>query len=114
MLTTTQHNNTNQRKKMTSRKTISACIDCYTYTSGDITSFDYHYTEKESDSILLHIEECIKDLCQEHGFIISGNDLGFSYSSCECCGSPLGGDRHELIFINNNNTTQHTPTEGKK
>ncbi len=28
-----------------------------------------------------------------------GDDLGFSWSSCDCCGSTLGGSRHALTAL---------------
>lgn len=28
-----------------------------------------------------------------------GDEAGFSWSSCDCCGSTLGGDRHELFVV---------------
>ena len=29
----------------------------------------------------------------------NGDDLGFSWSSCDCCGSSLGGSRHALTAL---------------
>lgn len=33
------------------------------------------------------------DLCYD------GEDLGFSWHDCECCGSPLGGDRYKAAIL---------------
>jgi|3_EtaG_2_1085321.scaffolds.fasta_scaffold18850_4 hypothetical protein len=79
--------------------TIEACSDCYTYASGDLSSFDYYYDKEESERLIGHIEERTTELCNEHGYMTQGDSLGFSNSSCECCNSHLAGDRHELVFI---------------
>lgn len=84
--------------------TIEACADCFIYASGDLSSFDYYYNEEEAEKRIARIEECTAELCNEHGYMTTGDTLGFSNSSCRCCGSSLAGDRHELIFINNNST----------
>ena len=83
--------------------TIKACGDCFTYASGDLSSFDYYYSEEEAEKTIAHIEECTTELCEEHGYMTTGDSLGFSNSRCECCHDHLAGDRHDLIFINNNN-----------
>ena len=83
--------------------TIKACGDCFTYASGDLSSFDYYYSEEEAEKRIERIEERTTELCEEHGYMTQGDSLGFSNSSCRCCGSSLAGNRHELIFINNNN-----------
>ena len=31
--------------------------------------------------------------------VFDGEDLGFSWRECECCGSRLGGDRHRLNVL---------------
>lgn len=39
----------------------------------------------------------------EMGLSVGGgeeNDLGFSWCSCECCGSELGGDRFRACYYN--------------
>mgnify|MGYP003132199530 CR=1 FL=1 len=79
--------------------TIEACSDCYIYASGDLSSFDYYYSEEEAEKRIAHIEECTTELCEEHGYMTTGESLGFSNWSCECCHSHLAGDRHELVFI---------------
>ena len=90
--------------------TIIACTDCYTYATGDTSSFDYYYDEEEAENIINHIEEYTTELCDEYGYMTIGDSLGFSPSACRCCGSSLAGDRHELIFIDNNQTKEH-PTQ---
>jgi len=85
--------------------TIEACSDCFTYASGDLSSFDYYYSEEEAEKLISHIEERTTELCEELGYMTTGDSRGFSNSRCECCNSHLAGDRHELIFINDNDTT---------
>lgn len=43
--------------------------------------------------------EAISANIPEGYHLVCGNEeLGFSWSACECCGSSLGGDRHELAY----------------
>ena len=36
---------------------------------------------------------------EKHGNLIVGDDIGFSWRGCGCCGSSLGGDKHTAITL---------------
>ena len=72
---------------------LMACQDCLLYVAnGDLP---------EDDST--DIEAAIQDhLGVPSGRLCCGDadqDEEFSWSQCECCGSRLGGSRHQLVLM---------------
>lgn len=52
-------------------------------------------------------QSCYEKALSEHEspgyhWALGGDDLGFSWSACEGCGSPLGGDRYLINLIPHN------------
>ena len=85
--------------------TIPVCGDCHTYSTGDLSSFDYYYTEEESEQRIADIEKSMDELLEEHpnSWITAGDKIDdFSIHSCRCCGSQLHGERYELLITTNN------------
>ena len=85
--------------------TIPVCGDCYTHSTGDLSSFDYYYSEEDSEQRIADIEKSINELLEEHphSWITPGEKIDdFSRQSCRCCGSHLAGERFELLVTTNN------------
>ena len=69
----------------------AVCEDCWAVYN------DWHGLEPEE---LEPIERALLDLTPVNGLLVPGEgDPEFSWCPCECCGSHLGGDRHELIAV---------------
>ena len=71
----------------------ACCIDCADAIANyDFTGLDYHYSEREARERMAEI------LAGMDGRALSiGEECGFSWRACDCCGSRLGGDRFELF-----------------
>jgi hypothetical protein len=73
---------------------ILVCVDCF----GAIAGLDFESEEQEK-KVIASIEAFEK---REQCTLETGsddNDEGFSWRECECCGSRLGGARHEAIML---------------
>lgn len=71
------------------------CYDCFLVVCLD-------NRDNMSDERIEAVELGISDLSAEYGYLFCGdaeNELEFSCSPCECCGSNLAGTRHELISL---------------
>ena len=71
---------------------ISACVDCLLYiANGDLPE---HNENLDDDIEKLWPPKrwyiCVGDDDTE-------NNAEFSWAQCDCCGSRLGGSRHELV-----------------
>jgi hypothetical protein len=80
------------------------CTDCYLYAmTGDATAFDGAYCEPEASERLAAVEAGLDAITEElpigHFAIVDGEESWFSWSRCECCASPLGGDRQTLQYV---------------
>lgn len=65
---------------------ISVCEDCINQiANGELPP--------DTDSFT---DQMIVDGCA--GAMYDGEELGFSYSPCDCCKRPLGGDRFRAYF----------------
>lgn len=85
---------------------ISVCACCmYVHANGECCAEDH---DREPLSLIAdgqsvtmglsadeHSEHC-RPIDRENG--CDCEQLGFSWQSCEGCGSPLGGDRHALTL----------------
>jgi hypothetical protein len=67
------------------------------------------WTEKITGKGTFAEDDFLEDLCPTCGNYGTltiededevSDDLGFSHENCDCCGSPLGGDRHAASLIN--------------
>jgi len=73
---------------------ILACTDCLLFiANGDIPE------DNGNDWSLDHIEAIWPSTQYDLACGDSENDHDFSWSQCECCGSRLGGSRHELVAL---------------
>lgn len=76
--------------------TLDACMDCVTYiANGDIPSHRPNLTSE----IRANLDPSPEGDALAH--IVNDNDEEewFSWSSCECCGSGLGGSRNRLAVL---------------
>tara|TARA_Y100001973_G_C5172442_1_gene319898 strand:- start:1156 stop:1431 length:276 start_codon:yes stop_codon:yes gene_type:complete len=91
---------------MTIKQTIiPVCYDCHIYSTGDLSPFDYYYSEEESEQRIADIEKAMDEIQEEHpnSWITAGNKIDdFSIHFCRCCGSDLAGERFELLITTNN------------
>lgn len=72
--------------------TLRACVDCLMYVANGELPDDRAGLDDDIDEYL--------DL-QPGQFLCVGEDADdeFSWHQCECCGSRLGGSRHEIIIL---------------
>jgi hypothetical protein len=67
------------------------CADCLqAIANDDYTGLDYHYSPEEADEREARIRAGIAGL---GGYAVAGEEYGFSWQGCDCCGSDLGGDK---------------------
>lgn len=77
--------------------TIMVCEDCVqAIANDDYSGLDYHYSEPESTQRMEAIQAGIAGL---GGYAVIGDEAGFSHRGCGCCGSNLGGNRHECSVL---------------
>lgn len=72
---------------------LSACADClFLVANGELPED----RDDLQEDIMAHLgaEDCANLCCGD-----SDKDDEFSYLGCECCGSTLGGSRHQLIVM---------------
>lgn len=91
-----------QGEKMTVR-TLSFCGDCFTVEmSGDTTFLDYRYTEDEALEFIDRFERGMVKFMVKYpclSFVDTGRVKEFSDSTCDCCGTKIAGDRHEVELV---------------
>lgn len=82
-----------------------SCKDCYDYISNDDPGhvadvFDFYYGADEGEMIFNNIEKCVKKIEEDGEFWKEVPELleTFSTSRCDCCKSPLHGERFFLLF----------------
>lgn len=75
---------------------LMGCVDCLMYVAnGDLP-------ESDSDAGVSFEASIVATAGVASGLICCGDselDEEFSWSACECCGSRLGGSRHQLIIL---------------
>ena len=83
--------------------TLSACTDCLMYVSdGTLPEND---TGQLEEAIGEHLDLSV----HQHLYVgDTDQDDEFSWSACECCGSKLGGTRHQLVLLEDD----HAPSYG--
>ena len=67
---------------------LRVCTDCILAIGGEIPE------DADLPAIAAGIERISKE-----GALLAGDEDGFSWSPCECCQSPLGGDRHIATIL---------------
>lgn len=67
---------------------ISVCVDCLFITANGETEPNFDYETWESNVLSRWPSD------QYEPGLSTGDDEGFSWYSCDYCGSNLGGDRH--------------------
>lgn len=85
------------------RDGIQLCNDCTMLAcSGDETGFDCTYGARAAE----RIAECYAGLERLGPHLVPAFDseamegiTEFTYYPCECCGSKLGGERHEFAVL---------------
>lgn len=77
------------------------CVDCLmAIANDDYSGLDYHYDEAKAEKRMEEIQTGIWSLSDEGKYHLAvGEDEGFSWSGCDCCGSGLGGERHGVYLI---------------
>lgn len=71
---------------------ISICGDClYLLANGELT-------DSEGNDIAHHQQESIDLRWEGQRLYLGGDDLGFSKSSCDACGTPYHGDRYVAYY----------------
>lgn len=81
---------------------LALCQDCtIVAVNGDYSSLDYHYNEQEAAERVTAIDTGLDKLSKLGHLCHSGLDYDeFSWRTCDCCGSRLGGQRdffHTLV-----------------
>lgn len=69
-------------------RTLSVCEDCFLSASGS--------NMEHLDGETSHIDAALNALGPH---VHTGDDLGFSWRSCQCCRSTDGGERYELVIL---------------
>lgn len=81
------------------------CTDCWNWHQANLDYFSYYNVSAErvwevNSSVERLQEYKNKDGEKKIGILHDGEDhTEFTYMSCECCKSPLGGERFELILM---------------
>lgn len=82
------------------------CSECYHYAeTGDATSLDFYYEEREAKERLDVIEAGLAELSFNfHERLVNlvadqSYCEEFSTKACECCGDTNAGERHKLIAL---------------
>lgn len=78
------------------------CADCYAvHVEGDNTSFDYYYSEADAERRIRECEDGIDNMKEKvDDYLVDGGANGVSLcGSCDCCGSGLGGIRHKVFIL---------------
>ena len=76
---------------------LLVCTDCtMAIANDDYTGLDYHYGPAESERREAEIRAGIASM---GGYPVIGDEYGFSWRPCDCCGTELGGDRHECAVL---------------
>jgi len=74
-----------------------ACGDCVqAIANDDYSGLDYSYDAEESEKRMAEIKAGI-NACP--GYLVVGDEYGFSWRGCDVCGSSLGGDKHEVGYL---------------
>ena len=72
-----------------------ACSDCLLLVAnGDLP------TDLTDEEVKTYLER-VKHYCGELDVVPGGSDEDeeFSWQQCDCCGTTLGGSRHQIYFI---------------
>ena len=73
------------------------CGDCIqAIANDDYSGLDYYYGPEEAEKRMKAIQEGIANL---GGYPVVGEEYGFSWQGCDCCGSNLGGDKHYCCVL---------------
>jgi len=82
---------------------LSVCSDCaMAIANGDFTGLDYHYGAKANERQAEIVAGLDKEAAAGGYWVMSGDEneeSWFSWSSCDCCDSGLGGDRLKAAVI---------------
>lgn len=72
--------------------TLDVCVDCLVHVANGDLPEDHDEQQRITDGVLAWWHD---------GFELAAgdaeNDQDFSWARCECCGSTLGGSRHEVV-----------------
>lgn len=73
------------------------CGDCVqAIANGDYTELDYYYSPEGAESREKKIRAGIAAM---GGYPVVGDEYGFTWRGCDCCGSDLGGDKWECSVL---------------
>ena len=76
----------------------SVCTDCLMYiVNDDATGLSHHMTDEEVDERIAMMDKALEE-AGGHA-VFGAADLGFSRTSCDCCRTPLHGDRHVVVIL---------------
>ncbi len=71
---------------------LLACIDCTIAMAND------DYSGIEDDSRVAEVKAGLDELAKR-GYPVIGDEYGFTWRGCDCCGSYLGGDKHTFAIL---------------
>ena len=92
--------------KIVDETKIEACSDCVLFiANGDVPEGREDIGEdiEREWPLVASDDTCdafkaVRGTLRNHIFL-GDEELGFSWRECECCGSGLGGDRHEMVVL---------------
>lgn len=80
----------------------SVCQDCLMYIANDdLTGLSNYLNDDEIEEKKADMDRALHAVYEDDGghAVASGDDLGFSRSSCDCCGTHLAGDRYQINIL---------------
>lgn len=73
---------------------LAICADClFWFDYGDLPSD----SERGADEFVADVRRTLGEDVRH--VVVTGEELGFSWSACESCGSTLGGDRFSAAIL---------------
>lgn len=95
----------------TVKQKIMVCNDCFQpIVNGDFSALDYWYRPKQARERMEAVKDGMNKLTANGEHLALGDKrVEFAKSPCECCGSTLHGERHEIIVLQSS-----TIKDGKK
>ena len=74
---------------------LAICADClFWFDYGDESLSD---SDRTPDEFRADVRRTLGE--DVNHVVVTGEELGFSWSACESCGSTLGGDRFRAVIL---------------
>lgn len=88
------------------RDNLNLCLDCHSYASSgvewrDVKAFYMRpqHSEEEIERAIEKVEKAVGNGGLGLTYTGEENDIEFSFSRCDCCGSRLGGARYKYLVL---------------